>query len=87
MGYRGGRNCMPARRLSAAIIRTSSSRLCLPARVSRVVRRTVLLIYGALVRLSGRAPRCVIEPFLTVGLVPRIATRLVATHNSTMGSV
>src|SRR5882762_9192566 len=49
--------------------------------VLRQWRKSVLLVYGALARPSGRAPRCMIEPSLTVGLVPRIANRLVATNN------
>jgi hypothetical protein len=37
--------------------------------------------YGALARRSGTAPTSMFEPSLTVGLVPRTASRVVATHN------
>jgi hypothetical protein len=44
------------------------------------VGKSVLLIYEALARPFGRAPTCMFEPSLTVGLVPRIASRVVAIH-------
>jgi hypothetical protein len=47
----------------------------------RLEEKEVLLIYGALARPSGRAPTCMLEPSLTVGLVPRIASRVVATRS------
>ncbi len=50
-----------------------------PARISSV-QIVTQMIYWALARPSGRAPRWLIEPSLTVGLVPRIATRPLPTQ-------